>query len=268
MANRPWYQARFLVEDNDLRFDAIVTGTIDPDNAVIEIPPGYYFIHSDVAAESLIRALETALETAYPNSLFTVSFSISTGIITIAINAGTMSVAWNTGVYGTRFRDLLGYGADWGPLASKSGIQLAQGLIYAASRGFTNDMREGREKTVAAKRAESGAVAKIFKSGSRYDLDYTHEFERAVASSSPLYSGCYDREGTVVPWAWEDLIDACAGEPFRVYEDAATDGIGDYLGTFDLQEASVQKFKPAQKEAGVDDRRVVSIAAWRHVVAT
>ena len=265
---RPWYQSRFLVEDNDLRFDAVVTGTADPDNAVIEVPPGYYFIHSDVAAESLITAIDTALETAYPASDFTVTFSISTGIITIAIAAGTMSVAWNTGVYGTRFRNLLGYGADWGPLASKSGIFVAQQLIYAASAGFTDDFREGREKTVAAKRAESGAVAKIWKSDSRYDLDYTHEFERAAASSSPLYSGCYDREGTVVPFAWEDFIDQCAGEPFRVYEDAATDGIGDYLGTFDMQEGAVQKFKPAQKESGVDDRRVVTISAWRHVVAT
>lgn len=265
----PLISARVYVPANTWKADITVTGTADVDAATITVPAGWYYLKtSDSAGDSLVTTIDGLLEAAYPASNFTVDADLATGIVTIGIQvAGSISWAWNTGTYGTGFRNWLGFGAtgDFGPIAfgnSQSGSEEAQGLVFVGSVGRTNYHREKRQKTVSGSRSESGSVAKLAKSGRRYETSWEHHFEPLSRTTSPLKSGIFDEAGTVRPWAWEDFFDHCAIQPFRYYADRSS---SDYESkNYDLTPEAAREFEEVMKEEGVEHNLIVRIGAWRY----
>lgn len=225
--------------------------TVDIDISTITetfgIPVGSYYNDSTTAAESLADEMKAQFDThtqvgGFP---FTVTYSRSTGLYTIARSAN-FTIEFNTGSYGTAFRDWIGFTGDDGPTQSAVSDAVAQGAIFPES-GRVDFEDVDRETTASAAPSEGGVVAAIGSGYVRSLASWSHSFEPRILVASPLASGTLDVGSSQVPWTWEDWWAHHAtnaigkGEPMRYYTDL-TGAITSYEDEYVLHENAVEKF--------------------------
>lgn len=245
----PLYLSRFRVVAGAWTMDA----TIDAVNVNnIAIAAGTYYLDSPTASESLCAAIDAALEAAFAGEDFTVTYSTTTGKITIACT--TLAGVWSLSFDQQAFADAIGWGSTlgFGPVAGASQVapEVAQYAIFAGSgRALWSGMES--EIPNAAGKSSAGVTSGVGSENESFAGSWLHGFERQVAVASPLESGTKDDAGTVRPWVWADFFKhhRTYRHPFRLYT-AAGDAIGSYEDTLVLRDKSLGPFAPQPLEEG------------------
>lgn len=246
----PLYLSRFRVVANTLG----VSGTVDAQAVGITyIPAGLYYLDSPTAAESLVSALDSVLESMFtaPNEDFTVAFSTTTGLVTIACT--TLAATWSL-TFNQALADLIGWGSTlgFGLVAGGSQVspELASHCIFAGSGrqqwpGLASEIPNAHGKSSA------GVTSGVGSQNESFSGAWLHGFERFTAQASPLESGTKDDAGAVRPWVWADFFKhhRTFRHPFRLYA-AAGDAIASYEDEFVLRGKSLGPFAPAMLEDG------------------
>lgn len=248
MAN-PLLLSRFRVVAGAWTMDA----TIDAVNVNnIAIAAGTYYLDSATAAESLCAAIDAALEAAFAGEDFTVTYSTTTGKITIACT--TLAGVWSITFDQQAFADAVGWGSTlgFGPVAGGSQVapEVAQYAIFAGSgrqqwKGLDSEIPNAHGKSSA------GVTSGVGSSNEAFGGSWLHGFERLDAQASPLESGTKDDASAVRPWVWADFFKhhRTFRHPFRLYA-AAGDAIADYEEELVLRGKSLGPFAPQPLEDG------------------
>jgi len=243
-----------------------MTATVDGSTVTgFQIAPGDYYLNSAQSATSLCEAIHDALNTAFPSDSFQVTWSSTTGLLTIACItlAGNWAVTFNE----TTFRRWVGWGATGGwsstSTSSQTSTEVCQGVIFASS-GRAEFARRPIQFGLRQEDSISGAVAQISTGAEFRTASWAHKFEPDTYSASPLKSGTWDpvfgsfpETENTRPWTWMDFFrhhggPYGAGQPFRVYADPGF-SIADAEDTYTLLNAT--PFAPAPTFES-------SVAAW------
>lgn len=245
----PYYLSRRRV----LSGEWTMTGTVDGVGpTVMTIPAGYYYLDSTTASESLVAQIDTLLEANFGAENFTCTWSSTTGGITVACQtlAGTWALSFNE----TSFSDWTGMQGGWAASANATqlGPNVCQGVIFTGSgrATFPGILRETSGATVIS---ESGKVAHIGSSSTRYRSSWQHGFEAYTGVISPYESGTWAREPTyVTAWCWADFWahHASTGEPFRYHGPGVA--VGSHEDTYVLDGKSYTEFAPTRVEDASD----------------
>lgn len=207
-----------------------ITGAVNGSGTLTGyLAPGNYYLDSPTAAESLVTAIDTCLETTFSTGNFTCAYDLVTGKITTTCTnlAGVWTMTFNE----TSFRNWVGWGASggWSGVAggAQTSAEVCQGVIFAESerKGLK---RRPKEYGVSIEKAIQGPPSIVSHGGTFRIPKWMHEFELDSFVASPLSSGTWNAGAGLTnrPWAWEDFFDhhaslSQAGQPFRVYDAGA-----------------------------------------------
>ncbi len=246
MAIIPFYLSRRVVTANEFYLTATVDGG-GPFSCTVDA--GTYYLDGN-STDSLVGAVDAALEAGVAGENFTVTYSTTTGKVSIACT--TLAITWTVTFGSTALRDWLGFTTGWaGSGASpQTGTNIAQGQLFAGSARAKYKRIRGRDQSFLC--ASSGLGASVSSGDKRYSFEWVHGFEPG-SGAAVTGSGTLDDAGTVVPWTWEDFMDYHieSGQPFRYYASAGT-AVLSYSDTFELNEKSRGEFSPEPVEDGSD----------------